>query len=110
MEFYRRLASFNILVLPYKSESQSGVLAHGFSVATPAIVTDIEGLGAEIRNSKAGIAVKKISKFYREINKLLDNPRLRAQFSKNAKNYVKKVNSWKIIAKKTFKIWEKVEN
>ncbi len=106
IEFYKRLRSFDILVLPYKSESQSGVLAHGFSVGVPSIVTDIEGLGAEIRNSKAGIAVKKRQDFYKAIIKLLDSKRLRVQYSKNALNYVKKVTGWNIIARKTFEIYE----
>jgi glycosyltransferase involved in cell wall biosynthesis len=107
IEFYRKLKSFDILVLPYKSESQSGVLAHGFSVGAPAIVTDIEGLGAEIRNSKAGIAVKHRKDFYKAIIKLLKNKRLREKFSRNALNYVKNVNGWSIIAKKTFQIYDR---
>jgi len=107
MEFYKRLASFDVLVLPYKSESQSGVLAHGFSTGTPAVVTDIEGLGAEIRNSNAGIAVKNRKKFYKAIIKMLGSKKLREKYSKNALNYVKKVNGWSIIAKKTLKIYDK---
>lgn len=107
MEFYRKLRSFDILVLPYKSESQSGVLAHGFSTATPAIVTDIEGLGAEIRNSKAGIAVKKREDFWKAVIKMLGDPELRARCSRNARNYVEKVSGWNIIARKTFEIYEK---
>ena len=107
MEFYKKLTSFDILVLPYKSESQSGVLAHGFAAGTPAIVTDIEGLGAEIRNSKAGIAVKDRNLFYKAIIKLLSSKRLRNKFSENALNYVKKVSGWNIIARKTLKIYEK---
>ncbi len=107
MEFYRKLKSFDVLVLPYKSESQSGVLAHGFSVGAPAIVTDIEGLGAEIRNSQAGIAVKHRKYFYKAIIKLLKNKRLRTRFSENALKYVKNTNGWNIIAKKTFQIYEK---
>jgi len=106
-EFYKRLATFDIHVLPYKSESQSGVLAHGFSVGAPAIVTDIEGLGAEIRNSNAGIAVKKRKNFWRAINKLLADKRLREKYRKNAMNYVRKVNGWNIIAGKTVGIYEK---
>ena len=107
MEFYKRLASFDIHVLPYKSESQSGVLAHGFSVGAPSIVTDIEGLGAEIRNSQAGIAVKDRRHFWRAINKLLADKKLREKYSKNALNYVKNVSGWNIIAKKTLGIYEK---
>jgi len=106
-EFYRKLKSFDILVLPYRSESQSGVLAHGFSVGAPAIVTDIEGLGAEIRNSHAGIAVKKRKDFWKAIIKLLKNKKLREKFSKNALEYVKNVSGWSIIAEKTFKTYEK---
>jgi len=107
-EFYRRLTSFDVLLLPYKSESQSGVLAHGFAAKVPAIVTDIEGLGAEIRNSNAGIAVKKRKNFYKAIIKLLKSKKLRDKFSKNAENYVKNVNGWNIIARKTYEIWKKI--
>jgi len=113
IEFLKRLASFDILVLPYKSESQSGVLAHGFAAHTPAIVTDIEGLGEEIRNSKAGIAVKmkdRRNNFYKSILKLLASKQLRNKYSNNAKKYVQKVNSWNIIARKTFGIYEGVQN
>jgi glycosyltransferase involved in cell wall biosynthesis len=107
IEFYKRLASYDILVLPYKSESQSGVLAHGFSVGVPAVVTNIEGLGAEIRNSNAGITVKNRKYFYKAIIKLLSSKKLREKYSQNALRYVKKVNGWSIIAKKTINIYEK---
>ncbi|MEK6926120.1 MAG: glycosyltransferase [Nanoarchaeota archaeon] len=104
-EFYKRLKCFDVLALPYKSESQSGVLAHGFAAGVPAIVTDIEGLGAEIRNSKAGIAVKDRRKFYMAIIKMLSSKKLRDRFSRNAENYVKNVSGWNIIARKTLKIY-----
>jgi len=108
LEFYKRLISFDVLVLPYKTESQSGVLAHGFSVGVPAIVTDIEGLGAEIRNSKAGIAVKNRNLFYKAIIRMYSSKNLRKKFSENALNYVKNFNGWSIIAKKTFEIYRKL--
>jgi len=107
-QFYKRLKSFDILVLAYKSESQSGVLAHGFAAGVPSIVTDIEGLGAEIRNSKSGIAIKKRTDFYKAIIKLLASEKLRKQYSKNALDYVKNVNGWNIVAKNTFDIYDKV--
>jgi glycosyltransferase involved in cell wall biosynthesis len=106
-EFYKRLMSFDILVLPYRSESQSGVLAHGFAAGTPAVVTDIEGLGAEIRNSNAGIAVKKRKNFHKAIVKLLKSKKLRKKYRENAKKYVKNVSGWPIIAKKTLEIYNK---
>jgi len=109
-EFYRRLRSFDALVLPYRSESQSGVLAYGFSVGTPAIVTDIEGLGAEIRNSGGGIAVKKREDFYKAVIKMISSKKMRDKFSRNSLNYVKNVNGWPIIAKKTFDIYNKIES
>jgi len=107
-EFHRRLKSFDVLVLAYKSESQSGVLAQGFAVGTPAVVTDIEGLGAEIRNSNAGIAVEKREYFYKAIIKMLSSKKLRDKYSKNALKYVKNVNGWNIVAKKTFDIYESI--
>lgn len=106
-EFYNRMISFDVLVLPYKSESQSGVLAHGFSVGVPAVVTDIEGLGAEIRNSEAGIAVRKRKNFYKAIMNMLSSKKIRDKYSENALKYVKEVSGWSIIAKKTFDIYDK---
>ncbi|MGC9309578.1 MAG: glycosyltransferase [Candidatus Nanoarchaeia archaeon] len=107
-EFYKKLKAFDILVLPYKHESQSGVLAHGLAANTPAIVTDIEGLGAEIRNSNAGIAVKNKQDFHKAIIKLLKNKKLRNKYQRNAKQYVKQVAGWSIIARKTFNIWKQI--
>ncbi len=112
MEFLRKLSSFDVLALPYKSESQSGVLAHGLAAGTPLVATDIEGLGAEIRNSKAGIAVPEKDRkhdFYKAIIKLLKDQKLRKKCSENARKYVKNVSGWSIIAKKTLKIYDKVQ-
>jgi len=111
-EFLKKLTSFDILALPYKSESQSGVLAHGLAAHTPIIATDIEGLGAEIKNSKAGVAVPikhRKRKFYKYIIRLLESKQLRNKFSKNAKKYVEKVSGWNIIAKKTLDIYNNVQ-
>tara|TARA_Y100000310_G_scaffold296993_1_gene329677 strand:- start:1499 stop:2629 length:1131 start_codon:yes stop_codon:yes gene_type:complete len=107
IEFYRRMKSFDVLVLPYRSESQSGVLAHGFASGVPAIVTDIEGLGAEIRNSNGGIAVKKREDFYKAIIKMLGSKSLREKYSKNVLKYVKEISGWSIIARETFGIYRK---
>ncbi len=107
LEFYQRLISFDVLALAYRSESQSGVLAHGFSVGVPAVVTDIEGLGAEIRNSKAGIAIKNRRNFYKAINKMFSSKNLRQMYSKNALKYVKNVSGWSIIARKTLAVYRK---
>ncbi len=112
IEFLKRLASFDVLSLPYKSESQSGVLAHGLAAQTPVVATDIEGLGEEIRNSKAGIAVPlkdRKHNFYKYIIKILESKKLRDKFSANAKKYVKTTSGWNIIAKKTLKIYEDVQ-
>ena len=107
-DFYRKLKSFDVLVLPYKSESQSGVLAHGFSVGLPVIATDIEGLGAEIRNSEAGIAVKHKEDFVKYIIKMLSSKKLRDRCSRNALRYVENVSGWSIIARKTINIYKKL--
>jgi len=107
-EFYQKLKSFDILVLPYLSESQSGVLAHAFATHTPAVVTDIEGLGYEIKKSKAGIAVKNDKELKNAIINLMKNPRLRKKMEENAKKYVKYYSGWSIIARKTLEIYQDI--
>ena len=44
-------------MLPYEQSSQSGVLAHAFSLGKPAVVTDVGGLRAEVEASGGGVVV-----------------------------------------------------
>ena len=41
---------------------------------------------------------------------MISSKKMRDKFSRNSLNYVKNVNGWPIIAKKTFDIYNKIES
>jgi len=109
-EYEKILASFDLLVLPYTLISQSGNLAHSFSLGIPVVATAIEGLKAEIEASGAGIAVPPEDDFElaRAILTLMKDDNLRKVYSKSALNYVKKKIAWPIIARKHIALYKKL--
>ncbi|MBC7189745.1 glycosyltransferase, partial [Candidatus Aerophobetes bacterium] len=90
--------------------SQSGNLAHSFSLGVPVVATGIEGLKAEIEASGAGIAVPPGDDFElaRAILTLMKDDNLRKVYSKRALNYVKKKIAWPIIARKHIALYRKL--
>jgi len=109
-EYERILASFDVMVLPYTFISQSGSLAHSFSLGVPVVASGLEGLKAEIEASGAGIAVSPPDDDYglkRAIITLAEDDTLRERYSQKALSYVKDKIGWPIVAKKHIKLYEK---
>jgi glycosyltransferase involved in cell wall biosynthesis len=82
----------DIVVLPYDHSTQSGVLAHAFSLGKPAIVTDAGGLMAEVRASTAGVAVTRGDRdqLKEYLVLLLSDRQLRERYALRALAYVEK--------------------
>lgn len=51
----------DVLVLPYRSATQSGVVAVAYQLETPMIATNVGALGSVVRDSKTGIVVDEVS-------------------------------------------------
>ena len=51
----------DVLVLPYRSATQSGVVAMSYQLETPIIATDVGALGDTIRDAQTGLVTKSIS-------------------------------------------------
>jgi len=109
-EYERILASFDAMVMPYTFASQSGNLAHSFSLGVPVVASGIEGLKAEIEASGAGIAVPpgNDTELKRAIINIMEDDDLQAEYSKRALNYVRESIGWNITAKKHVKLYRKV--
>lgn len=51
----------DVLVLPYRSATQSGVVAVAYQMETPMVATDVGALGSAVRESKTGVVVDEVS-------------------------------------------------
>ena len=90
----------DIVVLPYEQSSQSGVLAHAFSLGKPAVVTDVGGLRAEVEASGGGVVVPRgdLEQLKEYIVLLLSNRQIRERYAQRALAYVEKRIGWKYVA------------
>ena len=106
-EYEKILSSFDAMVMPYQFASQSGNLAHSFSLGVPVVVTALEGLKAEVEASGAGIAVppEDEAELKRAIISMMLDESLREQFSNRAMQYVRNSISWKLIAQKHIQVY-----
>jgi glycosyltransferase involved in cell wall biosynthesis len=108
-EYDRVLSAFDVMVLPYDRASQSGNLAHAFALGVPCIATAVEGLKAEIENSRGGMVVPPADDVELEhaIAHILKHDNLRRRYAKNAAKYVTKSIKWSIVARKHVSVYEK---
>lgn len=109
-QYDEALSAFDLMVLPYSRASQSGNLAHGFALGVPCVATAVEGLKAEIENSKAGIAVppEDDGELMHAIAHLLKHEDIRKKYAQNASKYVTKQLTWGIVARKHLALYEKL--
>lgn len=104
------MSAFDLIVLPYEAASQSGNLAHAFALGVPAVVSDIEGLGSQIRTSGAGIAVSKDSDvdLISAVAMLMNDDSLRDSYSSRARQHVIKSLVWSNVGAKHIRMYERL--
>ena len=109
-EYEQILSAFDAMVMPYTFSSQSGNLAHSFSLGVPVVVSGLEGLKAAVEASGAGMTVTPGDRreLKRAILNIMEDDDLRHEYSERAAKYVRKHISWKITAQKHMRIYKKV--
>ena len=110
LEYEKILSCFDVMVMPYTFASQSGNLAHSFALGIPVIVSNLEGLKAEVEASGAGIAVPPgdDEELERAVLMMMGDERLRRRYAQKARQYVKNKIAWPLIAEKHMKLYKKV--
>jgi glycosyltransferase involved in cell wall biosynthesis len=109
-EYEHTLTAFDVMVMPYTFASQSGNLAHSFSLGVPVVAAGIEGLKAEIEASGAGVtfAPGDDAELKRAIISVMEDDGLRRMYAERATAYVKKRISWPITAEKHMRLYRKL--
>jgi len=90
----------DVLVLPYREASQSGVVALAMAYGLPVVVTPIAGLQEQVRQQVDGVVVSSVDvdALIEGIEKLLLSPTFYAQISQGCLNTAHHDLSWKNIA------------
>lgn len=100
----------SVVVLPYISATQTGIIPLAYSFGTPVIATSVGAIPEVIEDGKTGFLVEPRNEkaLADAIIRLISNDYLIKKMSKNALQYCKKNLSWDSIAKKTIKIYSEL--
>jgi D-inositol-3-phosphate glycosyltransferase len=114
VEFFALLKITDVILLPYRDISQSGVLLTAINEQIPVIVSDAGGLSEPLDLGKIGWCFRKnnVIEFYEILDDLIDNPNLIADIKSNHDEWetVKKAYSWNDIKIKMFNLYEVLIN
>lgn len=99
----------DIVVLPYISGTQSGVLALAFGFGKPVVATDVGSISEVLDDHKNGLLVPPCDEnsLARALLELLLDEQKRLRFGENAKQLAEKKLSWKEIGLQTFSLYKK---
>ncbi len=98
----------DVVVLPYKRISQSGVIFMAYAFAKPVIATKIGGIPEVVEDGKSGILIppKNEQALTEAILKLMNNTALVRQMGAYAQELSRSKYSWQAIAKKTWDLYD----
>jgi glycosyltransferase involved in cell wall biosynthesis len=96
------LARNDVMMLPYREASQSGVAASAASAGMPAIATPVGGLNEQITDGENGLVTKAVSPeaIADSILAFLDDPALYARCSEGALMHARTLLGWGPIARR----------
>lgn len=102
----------SMVVLPYTSASQSGVLTVAAGFGLPVVATHTGGLSEQIQDGVTGLLVEpgSVDQLVAAIEKLLDDPEGAGQFGHNLQRDFEENRSWEMISNKVYASLERAVN
>jgi len=100
------LSAADVVVLPYKMNSQSGIMAHSLALARPIVASDSGAMKRILERSGAGLVCKSDREFIDNIVRVLNDEELAKKMSANAAKYVREKISWELVAEKHLKMYQ----
>ena len=92
------LSAADVVVLPYRNVSQSGILAHCLAFGKPIITSSSEAIKETIERSETGLVCRNDSEFIENTVRILSDDKWSQHLSQNARKYVNEVISWSRVA------------
>jgi len=102
------VSAADVVVLPYKKISQSGIFCHCMSFGKPVVTSQNPTMASIFSQYRAGLMSKNDQEYVNNILALLRDERLYMELSKNALRYVKERISWNIIANRHLAIYKEL--
>ncbi len=102
------LSAADVVILPYEIGAQSGILAHCLALGKPVVLSPLSSFQAMVNKVNCGFIAYSDQDFVDYIVKIIAHARLAESLSENAKDYVRRHLSWKIVAEKHMEIYRRI--
>ncbi len=102
------LSAADVVVLPYKKISQSGIFCHCMSFGKPVVTSRNPTMAAIFEEYRAGLMSEGDGEYINNIVSLLEDNSLYRELSENALRYVRERISWNIIAERHITIYKEL--
>jgi glycosyltransferase involved in cell wall biosynthesis len=102
------LSAADVVVLPYKKISQSGIFAHCMAFGKPVVTSNNPTMRTIFSEYRAGLMSDTDEEYIENILCLLKDEKKYMELSQNACRYVKEKISWSIVAKKHIEIYREL--
>lgn len=99
------ISAADVVVLPYKIASQSGILAHCLAFSRPIVTSNTAAMKQSMEKTGAGLVCKDRQEFVENIVRILSDETLAHELSQNGKKYVHEVISWPRVAERHLKVY-----
>lgn len=101
----------DVVVLPYKRISQSGVIFLSYAFARPVIATNIGGIPEVVEDGRSGILVPPhdVNALAEAILRLMEHPEQVKEMGAYARQLSKTKYSWQAIAEKTWELYRSLQ-
>ncbi len=104
------LSAADVVVLPYRLSSQSGILAHCLAFGRPVITSASRAMMQLIKESGAGVIVPSQDQFAEAIANLLGDDEQARRLGENAREYVRRQLAWPLIADQHIHLYERLRS
>ncbi|HID22266.1 MAG TPA: glycosyltransferase [Planctomycetaceae bacterium] len=102
------LSAADVVALPYKMTSQSGILAHCLAFGKPVVTSATPAMEQILSRCEAGLLCSDTSDYVGAIVRVLQDESLARRLSDNARQYVRNEISWPRIAERTLQLYHSI--
>lgn len=102
------VSAADVVVLPYETGAQSGILCQCFALGRPVVVSNLPAFNAAIERSGGGLICERDEDYASCILRVLNDDALRQQLQSNIKRYVEQKAGWSHIARQHVSVYHSV--
>ncbi len=102
------LSAADVVVLPYKITSQSGILAHCLAFGRPVVTSDTPAMRELISESGAGVIVESEAQYPGVIAALLGDETKSRRMSEAARRFVREKLAWPLVAERHIALYRQL--